>query len=72
MRMRSQQVYDNSFKEVWVRVKLKVQRVGPQTGWGVKSRDNFILFCLKMGDTTECEDVDGNIMEEREGDQIRI
>ena len=25
-----------------------------------------------MGDTTECEDVDGNIMEEREGDQIRI
>ena len=46
--------------------------MGPQTGWGVKSRDNFILFCLKMGDTTECEDVDGNIMEEQEGDQIRI
>jgi len=25
--MRPQQVYDNSFKEVWVRVKLKGQRV---------------------------------------------
>lgn len=54
MRMRPQQVYGNSFKEVWVRVKLKETESGATDwGWGVKSR----IFCsvLKTGDTTECE-----------------
>lgn len=44
---------------------------GHRLGWGVKSRDNFILFCFKDGDTTECEDVDGNIMA-RSGKETKL
>lgn len=46
--MRPQQLYGNSFKEVWVPVKLKETESGATDwGWGVKSRDNFSLFCFK-------------------------